>query len=346
MLVFDCWAWRSVANQQPAKTRTLLMDSSQFPAVPADPVAQATPGPADEQAIGFAVQDLADRLSALEADAAHRFEAMRTAFGELRQEVRDGAQRIARDDQRRRLVEFLGYEPTLPQQLELFKALAAWHATGPRLIENRSAKYTTKKGALVSYGWANLAQVIQVAQTAAPFDLCAITRTELDDTGAPIVTGYLIHISGGAIGGGPVPLYVDDESDRPGQAHAAGLTTARRLALQLVLGLAEARADDAAGNGPGASKPASRLQAGSAAVDTQRRRAEPPAKPAGAGGDMQTSPKGPPPGWLSKEQRLALENEMKDPAIRPERLQEIKGKLAAHASSVRTNAASAGGESA
>jgi len=338
VLVFDCWAWRSVANQQPAQSRTLLMDSSQSPAVPADLVAQATPWPADEQAIGFAVQDLADRLSALEADAARRVEAMRTAFGELRQEVRDG-----RDDQPRRLVEFLGYKPTLPQQLDLFKALAAWHATNPTLTENRSAKYTTKREASVSFGWADLAQVMQVAQTAATFGLCAVTHTELDDTGAPIVTGYLIHISGGAIGGGPVPLYVDDKSDRPGQAHAAGLTTARRLALQLVLGLAEARADDAAGNGPGASKTASRSQVGPAAADPQRRRAEPPARPAGAGGDVQTSPKGPPPGWLSKEQRLALEGEMKDTAIRPERLQEIESKLAAHANSVRITAASAGG---
>jgi hypothetical protein len=337
VLVFDCWAWRSVANQQPAQSRTLLMDSSQFPAVPADPVAQATPWPADEQAIGFAVQDLADRLSALEADAARRVEAMRTAFGELRQEVRDG-----RDDQPRRLVEFLGYKPTLSQQLDLFQALAAWHATNPTLTENRSAKYTTKKGAPVSFGWADLAQVMQVAQTAATFGLCAVTHTELDDTGAPIVTGYLIHISGGAIGGGPVPLYVDDESDRPGQAYAAGLTTARRLALQLVLGLAEARADDAAGNGPGASKTVFRSQAGSAAADPQRRRAEPPARPAGAGGDVQTSPKRPPPGWLSKEKRLALEEEMADFDIFPERLQEIKALLALHASSVRTSAASAG----
>jgi hypothetical protein len=319
------------------------MDSSQSPAVPANPVAQATPLPADEQAIGFAVQDLADRLSALEADAARRVEAMRTAFGELRQEVRHGAQRIARDDQRRRLVEFLGYEPTIPQQLEIFKALAAWHATTPTLTENRFAEYRTKKGALVSYGWADLAQVIQIAQTAAPFGLCAVTHTELDDTGAPIVSGYLIHTSGGAIGGGPVPLYVGDDSERPGQAQAAGQTTARRLALQLVLGLAEARADDAAGNGPGTSKLATRLQAGSAAAEPQRRRAEPPARPAGAGEDLHASPKGPPPGWLSKEQRIALEGEMQDPAIRPERLQEIESKLAAHANSVRITAASAGG---
>lgn len=346
VLVFDCWAWRSVASQQPTHLRTLLMDSSQFPALPADPVAQAKPEPADEHAIGYAIQDLAERLSALEADAARRVEAMRTAFGELRQEVRNGAQRIGRDDQRRRLVEFLGYEPTIPQQLELFKALAAWQATKPTLTENRFAEYRTKKGALVSYGWADLAQVIQIAQTAAPFGLCAVTHTELDDTGAPIVSGYLIHSSGGAFGGGPVPLYVGDDSERLGQAQAAGQTTARRLALQLVLGLAEARADDAAGNGPGASKTASRSHAESAAAEPQRRRAEPPARTAGAGGDLQTSSKGPPPGWLSREQRLALEGEMQDPAIRPERLQEIKGKLAAHASSVRTNAASAGGESA
>jgi hypothetical protein len=76
---------------------------------------------------------------------------MRAAYAELRNLLQQGRgdQVSFRDDQRRRLIEFLGYQPTAEQQMQLFVAFSAWHATLPRLMENRQAGYTTKKGQLV-----------------------------------------------------------------------------------------------------------------------------------------------------------------------------------------------------
>jgi hypothetical protein len=46
---------------------------------------------------------------------------------------------------------------------------------------------------------------------------------------------------------------------------------------------------------------------------------------------------GPPPGWLSKEERDALEQELMDPAITPQRFAEIEEKLLAAKQSVSTS---------
>jgi hypothetical protein len=235
------------------------------------------------------------------------------------------------DDQRRRLIEFLNYEPTAEQQMQLFAALAAWHATEPRLVENRQAEYTTKKGQVVSYGYADLASVIATGQTAAAMGLCAVTRQELDDNGTPVVTGYLIHSGGGCISSGPVPLYIG-ESDRRGQAHAAGLTTCRRLALQMVLGLAAERDDDF--NAPVDSQPRQARQGNGPQQQPVRTVTTPSRSAAGPASATQRGPaavvrQGPPPGWISKDDRRALEQELMDPAITPERFQEIEAKLLA-----------------
>lgn len=235
------------------------------------------------------------------------------------------------DDQRRRLIEFLNYEPTAEQQMQLFTAFSAWHATEPRLVENRTAEYATKKGVMISYGYADLAGVIATGQTAAAMGLCAVTRQELDDNGAPVVTGYLIHSGGGCISSGPVPLYIG-ESDRRGQAHAAGLTTCRRLALQMVLGLAAERDDDF--NAPGDSQPRQARQGNGPQQQPVRTITTPSRTVAGPAGDSQRGPaaavrQGPPPGWISKDDRRALEQELTDPAITPQRFQEIETKLLA-----------------
>jgi hypothetical protein len=246
------------------------------------------------------------------------------------------------DNQRRRLIEFLNYEPTAEQQMQLFAALSAWHATEPRLVENRQAEYNTKKGQLVSYGYADLASVIATGQTAAPMGLCAITRQELDDNGTPVVTGYLIHSGGGCISSGPVPLYIG-ESDRRGQAHAAGLTTCRRLALQMVLGLAAERDDDF--NAPGDSQPRQARQGNGPQQQPVRTVTTPSRSAAGPAGGSHRGPaaavrQGPPPGWISKDDRRALEQELTDPAITPERFREIESKLLA-ADQLAKNAAAA-----
>lgn len=144
--------------------------------------------------------------------------------------------------------------------------------------------------------------------------------------GQPIFTGYLVHSSGGAISSGPVPLFVG-ESERRGQAHAGGSTTCRRLALQMVYGLAADRDDDF--NSSNETGPAPRQAvarpSGNSVATPPRRVPEATARPAA------TSRQGPPPGWLSREQRRALEEEFKDPALTPERFAEIEAKLQAAA---------------
>jgi hypothetical protein len=246
------------------------------------------------------------------------------------------------DDQQRRLIEFLNYEPECEQQMQLFAAFAAWHATEPRLVENRQAEYATKKGGTISYGYADLASVIATGQSAAAMGLCAVTRQELDDSGTPVVTGYLIHSGGGCISSGPIPLYIG-ESDRRGQAHAAGLTTCRRLALQMVLGLAAERDEDF--NAPGDSQPRQARQGKGLQQQPLRTIATPLRTAAGPASATQRSPaaavrQGPPPGWISKDDRRALEQELTDPAIAPERFQEIEAKLLA-ADQLAKNAAAA-----
>ena len=235
------------------------------------------------------------------------------------------------DDQQRRLIEFLTYKPTAEQQMQLFTAFSAWHATEPRLVENRTAEYATKKGGMISYGYADLAGVIATGQSAAAMGLCAVTRQELDDNGTPVVTGYLIHSGGGCISSGPVPLYIG-ESDRRGQAHAAGLTTCRRLALQMVLGLAAERDDDF--NAPGDSQPRQARQGNGPQQQPVRTVTTPSRTAAGPAGDSHRGPaaavrQGPPPGWISKDDRRALEQELTDPAITSQRFQEIEAKLLA-----------------
>lgn len=297
------------------------MDSSSSPTgPPADP--QAPHEPQDD--LATALLQLADRVAAGEADTAARFETMRNAFGELRSRLNEilPNQSATRDDQARRLVEFLGYRPTVEQQTQLFTAFAAWHATEPRLAENRQAGYTTKRGDRVEYGYADLAGVIATGQSGAAHGLAAITRQELDDFGDAVITAYLVHSGGGAITSGPVPLFIGD-SEKRGQAHAGALTTARRLALQMVLGLAAERDDDHNATGETAPRQQPTRPAGARNVaSAQRRPAQTTAQPA-------RTVQGPPPGWLSKDDRRKLEQELMDPAIAPERFQEIEEKLQA-----------------
>jgi hypothetical protein len=284
---------------------------------------------ADLEHITQTLLQLADRVAAGEADTASRFEAMRAAFGELRSRLNQdqGGQPAPRDDQERRLIEFLGYRPTVEQQMQLFAAFAEWQTTAPRLTENRQAEYQTKKGSTISYGYADLAGVIATGQGAAAHGLAAITRQELDDFGDPVVTAYLVHSGGGAITSGPVPLFMG-ESDRRGQAHAAALTTARRLALQMVLGLAAERDDDFnASSETSPRQQAARPSGGRTVATPQRRQGESTAQQARTVGGRAIPP--PPPGWISKDDRRKLEQELMDPAITPERFAEIEAKLIA-----------------
>jgi hypothetical protein len=241
---------------------------------------------------------------------------------------------VYKDDQRRRLIEFLGYEPDAQQQMKLFTAFASWQATEPRLVENRFADYKTDDGRPIQYGYADLAGVIATGQTAASFGLFAFTRQELDDNGTPVVTGYVVHAEGGAMSSGPVPLFPGN-SKRPGQAHASGLTTCRRLALQMVLGLAAERDDDfnsepeTQPRQAAAPRQAQGQQQAARTVTTPNRQQRAAGGPAAGAARTAPTRQGPPPGWLSREERAALEQELMDPNITPERFQEIEAKLRA-----------------
>jgi hypothetical protein len=294
---------------------------------PATTRSESPPHSAPPLPAPLTLEDLANRVADGEAATARCFEGMRKAFAELRSEMRhllDARQAAPSfpDDPRRRLNAFLGYLPTAEQQAELFQALAAFHATNPRLTPNCTASYATKKGGQISYSYADFGEVIATGQKAAPFGLSVITCQEFDDNGQAIVTGYLLHSNGGAISSGPVPLYVG-ESERPGQAHSAGLTTCRRLAHQMALGLAAERDDDGNAN--------HEIKTGAPRAAAPRL-ANPPSRPAGS--STARPVQGPPPGWLSKQERLALEGELQSPSITPERFAEIEDRLRAASNSI------------
>ena len=318
------------------------MDPSSQPGAPAPPQSSGAQAPASPQLSHRALEDFAQRANQQIGSHDQQIRNQGAVIAQIRSEIQVLADAQAHiepsrqdkpftDDQRRRLIEFLNYEPTAEQQMQLFAAFAAWHATEPRLKENRQTEYLTKKNALVKYGWADLASVIATGQTAGAMGLFALTRQELDDNGTPVVTGYLIHSGGGCISSGPVPFYSSD-NDNPGQAHAAGLTTCRRLALQMVLGLAAERDDDF--NAPGNSQPRQARQGDGPQQQPVRTVTTPSRTVAGPAGGSQRGPaaavrQGPPPGWINKDNRRALEQELTDPAITPQRYQEIEAKLLA-----------------
>jgi len=327
------------------------MNPSTQPGAPSPqppPPASGAPAAASSQLSQKALWDFAQHANQQIGSHDQQIRSQADVIAQIRSEIQvladaqahlEQQEKTFTDDQRRRLIEFLNYEPTAEQQMQLFAAFAAWHATEPRLVENRQAEYLTKKGVMISYGYADLASVIATGQSAGAMGLFPLTRQELDDNGTPVVTGYLIHSGGGCISSGPVPLFikeaVEGESDRRGQAHAAGLTTCRRLALQMVLGLAAERDDDF--NAPSDSQPRQPRQARQGNGPQQqpvRTVTTPSRSAAGPAGATQRGPaaavrQGPPPGWISKDDRRALEQELRDPAITLERFQEIEAKLLA-----------------
>jgi hypothetical protein len=111
----------------------------------------------------------------------------------------------------------------------------------------------------------------------------------------------------------------------------------------MVLGLAAERDEDF--NAPGDSQPRQARQGKGLQQQPLRTIATPLRTAAGPASATQRSPaaavrQGPPPGWISKDDRRALEQELTDPAIAPERFQEIEAKLLA-ADQLAKNAAAA-----
>jgi hypothetical protein len=111
----------------------------------------------------------------------------------------------------------------------------------------------------------------------------------------------------------------------------------------MVLGLAAERDDDF--NAPGDSQPRQARQGNGPQQQPVRTVTTPLRTAAGPAGATQRGPaaavrQGPPPGWISKDDRRALEQELTDPAITLERFQEIEAKLLA-ADQLLKNAAAA-----
>lgn len=219
----------------------------------------------------------------------------------------------------------IGYKPTPEQQAELWKALAAFQATLAPIPKNRGAAFTTRQredgrgGQEVSYGYIDLGAVMAAAYKAGEHGISIVCmRLPPLKPGDISVVALALHAGGGAISSGPWSAPPADSAlASQHQRVSMALTTARRVLVQMLLGIAPEEEDGGGAERPGGT-PARRSTSRSAP------RAAAPAQVAAAPG-----PSGPPPGWLSTADRKALEAELADPAITPERFEEIEQRLAA-----------------
>lgn len=228
----------------------------------------------------------------------------------------------------------IGYKPSMEQQMELFKALAEWQFTLEPLSHNRTAKFATKgddgrPGVEVSYGYADLAAVLQQARTGGKFGIsttCQIIRTANTEISLVVLA---LHSGGGALSSGPFsPSQDGNRLSSANQKKGGALTTARRLLTQAVMGLA-AEGEDTDFNPQEQTGQRSRAPARPASAPGPARTVGAP-RPAGApAGAAPVERKGPPPGWISKEERQKLEAELEAGNYTPERFSEIEAKLAA-----------------
>lgn len=244
----------------------------------------------------------------------------------------------------------IGYKPSMEQQMELFKALAEWQFTLEPLAHNRTAKFSTKadeeRGKTsqdVSYGYADLSAVLQQARTGGKFGISTtaqIIRTANSNDISMVVLA--LHSGGGALSSGPFsPSQDGNRLSSANQKKGGALTTARRLLTQAVLGLAAEGEDtdfNPQENTGQRQRAAPRPPSGQAAARTVGA-----PRQAGAAG-AQPERKGPPPGWLSKDDRQKLEAELEAGQYTPERFAEIEARLAAADAANAQLAAKAGGQ--
>jgi hypothetical protein len=220
----------------------------------------------------------------------------------------------------------IGYKPTPAQQAELWGALAKFQASLQLVQKNRGAAFKTKEregraSQEVSYGYADLGAVMAAAYKAGEHGISIVcVRVPPPHPGDITVVALALHSGGGAISSGlwsapPADSSMASQHQRVSMA----LTTARRVLVQLLLGIAPEEEDGGGAEGPHGAPAAGR-----------RGRAAPPSRPPGAA-TATSAQSGPPPGWLSKAERLALEAELADVNITPERFQEIENRLQAAA---------------
>lgn len=150
----------------------------------------------------------------------------------------------------------LGYLPTPEQQANLFAALAEWQTTARPLQKGQEANIATRNGGTVSYRYADIASVSEIARSAGAVGLCHFHR-EIVIGKQSFIRTYLLHKAGGWISC-DVPLLTRENTMISSlQQWASACTMARRYGLFMVLGIAAGDEDD---DGISSDMPRSRPQ--------------------------------------------------------------------------------------
>lgn len=169
-------------------------------------------------------------------------------------------------DQPRPLIDgAIGYQPTPQQQGQLFAALAEWQFSATTVGKGQTAKIKTRSGDEVSYSYADIGAVSEIARGAGKHGLSHFHR-EIVLGGQSFIRTYLTHSGGGWISC-DVPLLVKENSLISSmQQWASACTMARRYGLFLVLGIAVGEEDD---DGAGAGVVSRARNSAPAAAATQ-----------------------------------------------------------------------------
>lgn len=147
-------------------------------------------------------------------------------------------------DQPRPLIDgAIGYQPTPAQQGLLFAALAEWQSSATAVDKGQTARIKTRAGDEVSYRYADIGAVSEIARSSGKHGLCHFHR-EIVLAGQSFIRTYLTHSGGGWISC-DVPLLVKENNLISSmQQWASAATMARRYGLFLVLGIAVGEEDD------------------------------------------------------------------------------------------------------
>lgn len=137
----------------------------------------------------------------------------------------------------------IGYAPLPEQQALLFAALAEWQQIAAPLEKGQTANIETRSGGKVSYRYADIAAVSEIARSAGAQGLAHFHR-EIVLNGQPFIRTYLLHKGGGWISC-DVPLLIKENTLISSLQQWAGASTmARRYGLFMVLGIAAAEDDE------------------------------------------------------------------------------------------------------
>lgn len=199
---------------------------------------------------GMAV--LNERTAALEKLAA-TVDLIGTQVGELSSAAAVHAEQLEPLDRA------IGYRASIEQQQHLFAALAEWQITAAPLEKGQVANIATKSGNTVSYRYADIAAVSEIARSAGACGLAHFHR-EIVIHGQSFIRTYLVHKGGGWISCDVPLLQRENTLISSLQQWASACTMARRYGLFMVLGIAAGDEDDDGLNAgrrpPQASKPA------------------------------------------------------------------------------------------